>query len=178
MGGEKCERQVERFIRRTSTQEFEGIVLIFLSDMDFRPVRLLDPMFAVVRAGEVEFLRRKSAVMSFADVADVIAVGFQQAQIALFPWSFKGFESSVAMARHPLACEERSTTHSADRGRHARPCEAESIAGEFIELWCFNDRVSGATQRIVTPVICVKHKDVHRLFRSENAGKQQRTKRD
>ena len=58
-------------------QKFERVVFVLLGDVNLGTVGILQPMRARIGATKVKVLGRKFAVVPFADMADVIAVGSQ-----------------------------------------------------------------------------------------------------
>ena len=165
VGGEEREREDKRFVGGARAQKLEGVIFVFLGDVDFGAVGLSDPVGAAVGPAEVEFILRKRAVVPFADVADMIAVAAEEAGIGLGPRRGEHGERGVAVARHPLAGEERGAAHAADRGGDAVVGEAHALFGEPIEVGRFHDWMAGCTERIVAPVVGVEHDDVERLGR-------------
>ena len=141
----------------------ERIIFIFLSDVNFGAISLLDPVSARIGAAKVEILSRKFTVVPLADVTHVVAIGAEQAGVGFGPGGFEGCESGVAMAGHPLPGEERCATHTADCGGDASVGEAHPFLRKLVEMRCFDNRIPRAAQRIKPPVIGEEDDNVHRF---------------
>ena len=98
MGGEEGEGENEGFVGGAGAKEFEGVVFVFLGDVDECSVGLFLPVGRLIGAAEIEFLLRELAVVPLADVADEVAVLAQDAGIGFVPRGLEHGEGRVAVA--------------------------------------------------------------------------------
>jgi hypothetical protein len=117
-------------------------------------------MRGLVGAAEIKFLLREFAVVPFADVSNEVAVFTEQPRVSFGPRCGEKVESRVAMARHPLAREQRCPAHPADGGSDAIVSEAHALGRELVEVGCFYDWVAGRTERIMAPIVGVENQNI------------------
>lgn len=102
--------------------------------------------------------------MPFTNMSHVVTVRTKEAGVGLGERGLKRFEIAAAVAGHPLSGEEGSAADSANGGGHAVLGEADSGGGEFVDVGCFDDRVSSHSQGIVPPIVGKKNDNVHGLL--------------
>ena len=98
--------------------------------------------------------------MPFANVADPIPIVAKEAGEGFFPRSFERLEALVPMAGHPLTGEKRRAADTTDRGGYAVLRETYTLRSKRIEVGRFDNGVSGAAERIETPVIRIENHDI------------------
>lgn len=114
VGGEESEGETEGLVLGALAQEIEGVVFVPFGDVNLSTLAIIIPVLAGVRLSVVEFFGWKFPVMPFPDLADVVAIGPEQGGVGFGEGSLPGFEISAAVAGHPLAGKEGSSTDAAD----------------------------------------------------------------
>ena len=164
VGREERHHETEWLPLRPVPQEGAGVSLVLGGHMDLAAIRFALPVRATIRRANVKLLLRKRAAVPLTDEPHVVVVGPQQAGPGLSPRRLEGVKRPVAMPRHPLPGEQAGTAHAADRGGHAVVREPHTAAGEGVEPRRLHDRVAGAAERVVPPVVGIEHDNVLRLL--------------
>ena len=98
-------------------------------------------MRALIGASEVERGGGKFSVMPFTDVTDPVAVCPQQPRIRFSPRCFESRKTFVAVARHPLAGEQRGAADATDGRGDGGSGESQSLARQPIQFRGLNNRI-------------------------------------
>ena len=98
MSGKEGEGQAEGFVRGAGLQKLKGVIFIALGNVDWLTVFTLKPMLALVAAAKVELLLRELAIVSFADMTDVVADLTKPTRVGLLPWGGEHIETLAAVA--------------------------------------------------------------------------------